>query len=229
MSSYPRESFNIGLEVLSTSLLISSKMKKFCIDQLRQVLSSPTQYEVRHVPQVMYQIIVLDTPTTEVRFHIYEDCKETYIHNHKHPFLSYGLQGGYTEKIWRWDKDEKSKFFCFVRHKGGQLNAPHEFLGRLSQWYTRKHFVGNILTVGNNSYHSIASASGRELPVTLIIKDKSLDSGQTLVLSKTREIHEPIIPIRSPGREEVANCLKILERILKKFERDNPSLLPMLA
>jgi hypothetical protein len=181
-------------------------------------LTAPVNFEVRQVPGVMTQIILHNDEDTEIRLHVYDDCSETYVHNHGSGFLSYCLSGRYDEKIWNVVDDSSGRAVHILeRSKGGQLTPKEIRNGALELVGTRCHFAGNALIVMPEEFHSIASVQGAEPPVTLIFRDKSISAGPTYILSETPTPNCPTIPIRPASPHEQNACFDRIKSIFQKL------------
>jgi hypothetical protein len=63
--------------------------------------------------------------TIEYQINWFLDCTETFIHNHRHSFITYCLEGQYIEKLWEMVDEGDHQFgYQFRRHIDGTFDLP---------------------------------------------------------------------------------------------------------
>jgi hypothetical protein len=141
----------------------------------------------------------------EARIHIIHDGRclslsnETYVHNHKLPFMSLCLQGEYVETIWR--VLNHGSHYRFRRENDGQLTDCVRRPGSLAPDHQRHHFPGNVLFVDSGWWHSIGNG-GCDRVVTFVVRRKSVQEKSTFVLSPTGTLVSEPRPDRPATAEE---------------------------
>ena len=180
-------------------------MKQMSLECLSYVLSHWSDMDVRTVPGVMYQVRAGNNENLEYRFHWFIDCNETYVHNHRFPFDTLCLDGGYIERLWEIVPDHLDAItYCFPRASGNHLNASFPVSGALRSVQRREHFPGNILHVDTDQFHSVSPLQGVDHEVVTFVA-RRLDpwsAVNTFILSSNETIEAAVEEIRSATAQE---------------------------
>jgi hypothetical protein len=164
-----------------------------CLRRLSDALANWQVADVRTVPGVMYQVRCghdeLD-PSVEYQINWFVDCTETFIHNHRHSFDSYCLEGEYIEKLWEIIDDGNGEMtYQFRRNLDSTFDLYKTVPGTLRHVKSRHHFPGNQLHVDTCLFHSITpivGSSGRVL--TFLVKRNYSPVPDMFVLSTSSGI-----------------------------------------
>ena len=172
-----------------------------------------TAARLRDVPGVMRQA-VWAFGGLEVRVQIFYDGEgDTYVHNHGHGFVTYGLAGEYEEAVWVVAPVPGSSHFRRVRSPGGHLSEPRPAPGMLAPAAKRRQSPGAHLITPSDLYHAISTRPGPPL-ATLLLKPRSAYFSLTEVLSERREIFAPSRPILEIPEKDRSSLLEELRRII---------------
>jgi hypothetical protein len=195
-------------------------MEQQCLKQITKAMANWSTADVRTVPRVMYQIRCGDDDddqTLEYQINWFIDCAETYVHNHRHSFDTFCLDGEYTEKLWDIVDDHTDAItYQFYRTSGNVFDAPVKVAGRLCHVMTRQHFPGNLMHVNITQYHSIAANKDADTRVlTFLAKRKHSPTPDMYVLSSSPAIDAPKEEIRPATEDERQNIYAKLQQILR--------------
>jgi hypothetical protein len=183
-----------------------------------------TQYEdtvFRTVPWVMDQAILYKDQISEIRVHSFlTHASDTYIHNHRNPFLSICLDWWYKESIWGIEQEEWINTYQFNRSWGWNI-ALNRVLNNynLKEIANRVHKKGNILITDSSVYHSIAWLKDEVPPVTFILKHLrgKEDNQKWIIYSNNKIIEQASEPIRCSVIKEQERIKLKIEEILNIF------------
>ncbi len=214
-----RTAINIPLE---SSHFIN--MYQQCFTQITNTLANWSMADVRTVPGIMYQIRCgadENDPSIEYQFNWFNDCTETFIHNHSHSFDSLCLEGEYTEKSWEIKDDNTGDVtYRFYRKSETVLDIHKQIPGTLCHVMTRNHFPGNILHVDTDQYHSISPKVSSDSQVfTFLAKRNYSPRPDMYVLSSSPAVNAPSNAIRPATEDERQKMYNKLQHILQtKFQ-----------
>lgn len=138
---------------------------------------------VKHVPGIMYKLLINETEDYEIWCNVFEDATETYVHDHKSNFYSTMLHGGYDYKIWSTDNND-GYHYEFTRESGNVVSKATCKQGKLSVAETGRHFPGNLVYVPNTEFHTVEPLSGQSACVTLVVREKASKHEPTRILSQ---------------------------------------------
>jgi hypothetical protein len=194
-------------------------MYQQCYKQITKATANWSTADVRTVPGVMYKIrcgLDENDPNIEYQIHWFIDCSETFIHNHRHSFVSLCLEGEYTESLWEIiDDNTDSITYQFYRKSGNVLDLPSKIPGALHRVKTRHHFPGNELHVNTEQYHSILPKVSSDNQVfTFLAKRKHSPTPDMFILSSSPTIYAPSDEIRPATEDERRNMYNKLQHIL---------------
>ncbi len=149
--------------------------------------------DVRTVPGIMYQVRCGHDEfdqTIEYQINWFLDCTETFIHNHRHSFITYCLEGQYIEKLWEMVDEGDHQFgYQFRRHIDGTFDLPKIVPGTLRHTKTRRHFPGNQMFVNTSQFHSISPIAQSDSRVlTFLVKRNYFPVRDIFVLSMKSEL-----------------------------------------
>lgn len=173
-------------------------IRQYCIKNWNNI-------EITCVPGVMLQIRLGETKEAEYRIHWFQDCTETYIHNHRYRFQSLCIDGGYVEHSWSIANRPGHCSFAFERFDGNKVSKSRCIRGQLTQILSRRHEPGNLLEVDQCQFHSIEGDASRGA-VTLVKRFKGLPA-QTLILNNKTTIDSPTDEIRQATAHERKSML----------------------
>jgi hypothetical protein len=199
-------------------------MYQQCFKQITNAIANWSTGDVRTVPGVMYQIRCgndENDPNIEYQINWFIDCTETFIHNHRHSFVTLCLEGEYIEKLWEIiDDNTGATTYQFYRESGNVFDLPTKIPGALHHVTSRRHFPGNQLHVNTEQYHSILPVVGSNRQVfTFLAKKKHSPPPAMYILSSSPTIDAPSDEIRSATEDERQNMYNQLQHILRtKFQ-----------
>ncbi|CAF0830339.1 unnamed protein product [Adineta ricciae] len=179
--------------------------------------------EVRTVPDVMYQIRCgydQSDPSIEYQINWFIDCTETFIHNHRHSFDTYCLEGEYIEKLWEIVENENTdeRVYQYRRDVGTKFNLYQTISGSLRHMQTRRHFPGNKLHVDTCQFHSISSVVGSgDRVLTFLVKKNYLPASDIFALSMSPGIDVQDNEIRPATSTERQAVYVKLQQIVNSF------------
>lgn len=178
------------------------------------LLANWRSVRVRCVPGVMTQVMLYDDEHVEARLHIFQNgASETYIHDHACEFMSLCLRGGYRETLWRIDHNATSdRYFEFTRQKGNNISAPRIMPGALVVDRVREHSPGNVLYTDRSALHSVIGTAN-DL-VTLVIRCKSTEGGNTRIVAAEPNIYAPTTKIREATVAERVKAFECVRSLL---------------
>lgn len=145
--------------------------------------------DVRTVPDVMYQVRCgydERDRSIEYQFNWFVDCTETFIHNHRHSFDSYCLEGEYIEKLWEIVDDDKNDITYQFRRNSDTTFDLYKTItgGTLRHVKSRYHFPGNRLHVDTCQFHSISPiVNSTSRVLTFLVKQNYSPERDMFVLS----------------------------------------------
>lgn len=152
----------------------------------------------------------------EIRAHLFfEDCVESFIHNHTQSYISLCLEGGYTQKLWE-IIDSKDEFhYNFTRKTGGFYTEARKQPGKLLHIFTHNFEQDQSMFVHAEAKHSlIIFPKGRS--ITIVIRDEREKKIENLVFSKTTEIEGPHnLSIKYEKEEQKQEIKNEFKRALK--------------
>ena len=199
---------NLLLPILESaqamSMLSFEYIRQYCIMNWNNI-------EITCVPGVMLQIRLGETKEAEFRIHWFQDCTETYIHNHRYRFQSLCIDGGYVEHSWSIANRPGHRTFTFKRTNGNKISKGHSVRGQLTQILSRQHRPGNLLEVDQCQFHSIEGDEHREA-VTLVKRFKGLPA-HTMILNNKTTINSPTDEIRPAMAHERKSMLAKMSSI----------------
>ncbi|GAQ90087.1 hypothetical protein KFL_005980020 [Klebsormidium nitens] len=137
--------------------------------------------EIRHIPGVMLQLFL--GPYERIHF-FYEGTSDTYIHNHRLPFWTACLAGGYEESLYEVSSREGGEHFRCKREPGGRLSAAYTAPGKVIKVKTRAHAPGHVMCVRSEQFHAVRVKARSTL--TYAEYDASLPTSEVFVLSNRR-------------------------------------------
>ena len=174
--------------------------------------------DVRTVPGVMIQVRLGQNKhdsSIEHQINYFIDCAETYIHNHRHAFFTYCLQGGYEEKIWEIVVDNNGGIvYKFSRLPGNVFDSCTVVSGALQHVKSRQHFPGNEMHVPTHQFHSISPIPNSSIRVLTFLTKVHAASSEMFVLSTSADIEAPKDAIRPATEEERQSILEILQQVV---------------
>lgn len=96
-------------------------------EEILKFLDNYSKYKFRTVPWVMNQVILYKDNNIEIRIHDFlDDSSDTYVHNHKNPFVSLCLDWWYSENIYKIIDMEWKSVFKFIREWWGKITFSEE-------------------------------------------------------------------------------------------------------
>ncbi|UJR32447.1 hypothetical protein I4U23_019909 [Adineta vaga] len=174
--------------------LIANQIPEECFKRIFTALENWKMTDVRTVPGVMYQVRCgydeID-PSIEYQINWFIDCTETFIHNHRHSFDTYCLEGEYIEKLWEIIDNGTTDglVYQYQRNADTTFNLNKILPGSLCHVQTRYHFPGNKLHVDTCQFHSISSVVGsRDRVLTFLVKKNYFPTPEIFALSMSRGI-----------------------------------------
>ncbi|CAF1136573.1 unnamed protein product [Adineta steineri] len=197
------------------------RIKQQYFKRLSDVLANWQVTDVRTVPGVMYQVRCGHDEfdqSIEYQINWFFDCAETIIHNHRHSFDSYCLEGEYIEKLWEIVDDDGggTMTYQFQRKSNATFDLCKTIPGTLCHIKTRHHFPGNILHVDTSQFHSISSLVGSSSRVlTFLIKKNYFPASDIFALSMTPEIEVQDNEIRQATDDERQVMYEKLQQLQK--------------
>ncbi|CAF1458492.1 unnamed protein product [Adineta steineri] len=197
-----------------------NRIKQQYFKRLSDVLANWQVTDVRTVPGVMYQVRCgHDESDQSIEYQInwFFDCAETIVHNHRHSFDSYCLEGEYIEKLWEIVDDEDGTMtYQFQRKSNATFDLCKTIPGTLCHIKTRHHFPGNILHVDTSQFHSISSLVGSSSRVlTFLIKKNYFPASDIFALSMTPDIEVQDNEIRQATDDERQVMYEKLQQLQK--------------
>lgn len=147
---------------------------------LRGLLAVGTA-EIRHIPGVMLQLFL--GPYERIHF-FYEGASDTYIHNHRLPFWTACLAGGYEETLYKVSLGGGGEHFRCRREPGGRLSAVCAAPEKVVRVKTRAHAPGNVMCVRPEQSHAVRVRARSTL--TYAEYDASAPTSDVFVLSNRR-------------------------------------------
>ncbi|CAF0775601.1 unnamed protein product [Adineta ricciae] len=196
----------------------STKTKQEYLNIIADQVANWNRADVRTVPGVMIQVCVGQNKhdnTIEHQINYFMDCAETYVHNHRHAFSTYGLQGEYKEKIWEIVDDKNGDIvYKFPRLTGNVFDSPIVVPGTLRHVKSRHHFPGNEMHVPTHQFHSIVPTPNSSDRVLTFLTKAHTVSSDMFVLSTSAEIEARKDAIRPATEEERQSVLEKLEQVL---------------
>lgn len=199
-------------------------METVALREILRTLQHWPDMDVRMVPGVMCQIRCGDDeedPNIEYQMNWFLDCTETLIHNHRHAFDSFCLEGEYLEKLWEIvDDGTDDATFRFHRLSDQTFGIPTTISGTLRNYQCRRHFPGNILHVNSVLFHSITPMDASNTRVfTFLKKQKRAALEQTSFLSSSSIIDGPIDEMRAATEDERQIVFeKLLDILQSRFK-----------
>ncbi len=196
-------------------------MQQQCFRRISDVVANWQVADVRTVPGVMCQVRCgadeFD-PNVEYQINWFVDCTETFIHNHRHSFDTYCLEGEYEEKIWEIiDHEDGDITYQFPRNANNTFDLPKTVPGTLCHIKSRYHFPSNQLHVDTCQFHSISpiiNFSGRVL--TFLIKKNYFPTPDMFVLSMSPDVEAIENEMRSATDDERQAMYKKLQEVLTR-------------
>ena len=199
-------------------------MELLALKEILRTLNHWSDMDVRTVPGVMCQIRCgddLEDPNVEYQMNWFMDCTETLIHNHRHAFDSFCLEGEYLEKLWDIvDEGAEDSTFRFHHLSDHTFDRPATLSGTLRNYRCRRHFPGNILHVDSILFHSITPLDASNTRVfTFLKKQKRASLEQTSFLSTSSVIDGAVDEMR-PATEDERQLIfeKLLDILETRFK-----------
>jgi hypothetical protein len=152
----------------------------------------------------------------EMRAHLfYEDTVETFIHNHTQSFLSFCIEGGYTQKLWEIIDSNDENHYTFTRKTGGFYTDAKKETGKLLHIFTHNFERNQSIFVSAHAKHSlIIFPKGRT--ISIVIRDEREKKITNLVFSKTTQIEGPHnLSIKYENEEKKQEIKDIFKASLK--------------
>jgi hypothetical protein len=152
----------------------------------------------------------------EYQINWFLDCTETFLHNHRHSFITYCLEGEYVEKLWEIvDNGDGGIIYQFRRNADNTFDLPKTVSGTLRHINSRHHFPGNQMYVDTSQFHSISSIAGSNSRVlTFLVKRNYFPAPDIFVLSMTPDIQSIKDVIRPATADERQAMYEKLQRVL---------------
>jgi hypothetical protein len=152
----------------------------------------------------------------EYQINWFLDCTETFIHNHRHSFDTYCLEGEYTEKLWEIVDDSNGGIiYQFRRNSDTTFDLNKTVPGNLRHIKTRRHFPGNQMHVDVCQFHSISSTeSSNSRVLTFLAKRNYFPAQDLFVLSTTPDIEAIKDVIRPATDDERQGMYEKLQQVL---------------
>jgi hypothetical protein len=200
-------------------------MRSEFFKQLRKLLAVRSDRVVFTLPGVLYRVRCGNDPdNADISFHMhwFTDCRETLIHNHRHVFDSYCVEGEYNELLWSIEnKGDGNSTYKFYREGNNPLDVPTQILGTLTQIGGRHHFPGNLLHINTDIFHSVVATNPSDTRlVTFIRKQNTLLLDRTCFLSPTAEIQGPKDVLCPATAEECQQVYDKLHDLLQTHLKD---------
>lgn len=195
-------------------------MESECFKHINQALANWSDVDIRTVPDVMYQIRCgEDEHDSSIEYQInwFLDCTETLIHNHRHTFDTYCLEGEYLEKLWEIvDDGQGDVTYRFCRQLGNTFDTSTTIPGTLQHVRSRHHFPGNQMHVDTTQFHSITPLKQSNTRIFTFLRKQNHFPGRKLsFLSSSSIIDGPTNEIRSATDEERLKMYNKLQDILR--------------
>lgn len=177
--------------------------------------------DVRTVPGVMYQVRCgydEHDPSIEYQFNWFVDCTETFIHNHRHSFDTYCLEGEYVEKLWEIVDDGNGDItYQFRRNPDTTFDLYRTVTGTLHHTKTRYHFPGNQLHVDPCQFHSISSiVNSKSRILTFLVKQNYFPEPDMFVLSRLPQMTAVNHEIRASTNDERQAFFEKLQQVMSR-------------
>lgn len=176
---------------------------------------------------VMRRIMIYNDTHLNLRFHLFNDASETFVHNHKSNFVSMNLFGQYVHKSWIVDNTSEgykgSKYCQRMRHDNGHLmEETTELDGHLVVASTFLHTKGNAYFLHHDTLHSVFVPPDAGSVLTLLAKtNQSVGPGKppsvTRVVYNAGEVDSRIPDVASEtplDAVETGRMLHTLDRLL---------------
>lgn len=180
-------------------------------------------------PGILSRIVIEPKPNrkkkldgVELRFHIFKDGSETFIHNHRQDFITIPLQGQYDYTWWAVDHEGIGEVKRWERKKGGELNLIEPRKGVLKKaqigndkvkliWYdvdpntpSGTFRGGEKPMFVNHRWHHTVKHVGDEPMITFVVRRGKKNEPVT-VLSDKEGADEGNEPVRSSANDELTN------------------------
>lgn len=158
----------------------------------------------------------------ELRFHIFKDGSETFIHNHRQDFITIPLQGQYDYTWWKVDEEDVGEVQQWARKKGGKLNLIDPIKGVLKKAqigndkFTLMCYEDDSNTPSgtfrggekpmfvNHRWHHTVKHVGEEHMITFVVR-RGKKNGEVTVLSNKEGANEGDVIVRSSANGELTN------------------------
>ncbi len=195
------------------------QIQQQCFRRISDALVNWQVADVRTVPGVMYQVRCGHDEfdqSIEYQINWFLDCTETFIHNHRHSFHTYCLEGEYIEKIWEIaDNDDAGIIYQFRRNSDNVFDLHKAATGTLRHVKSRHHFPGNQMHVDTCQFHSISTIVGSSSRVlTFLVKQNYCPVPDMFVLSTSPDIETLKDEIRSATDDERQVIYEKLQQVL---------------
>lgn len=197
------------------------QMQQQCFRRMSDVLLNWKVADVRTVPGVMYQVRCGEDEfdkSIEYQINWFFDCTETFLHNHRHSFGTYCLEGEYIETLWKIvDEGDGEITYQFRRNSEGTFDLYKTVPGTLLHIKSRHHFPGNLMHVDTYQFHSISAIPGSSSRVlTFLVKQNYTPAPDIFVLSTLPHIEALKDEIRLATNNEHQVIYEKLQQVLEK-------------
>lgn len=154
----------------------------------------------------------------EYQINWFLDCTETFLHNHRHSFDTFCLEGEYIETIWEVVDDGDGEItYQFRRNSDNKFHLHKTLPGALRPVRFRHHFPGNQMHVDTCQFHSISPITGAGFRVlTFLVKRNYLPVPDMFVLSPLSAVEAIKDEVRPATADERQAMYEKLQELLAR-------------
>jgi hypothetical protein len=183
----------------------------------RRSTGSNRNWKVNYTPGIKHSLYLYDDENVQIMLNIFDDCTETYIHNHRQAFCSCCIEGGYIHSLWQIQGDTgMHNKFSYV--KPGVIECIGTFPGQIKSTMSHLFSPGQVYFLSTYQYHTVKPVA--DGTITLVVRD-SRRLPKSSILFKDDKCKEDVITEGSNAKLTMVkkqSIEKILYRVKNAFK-----------